>query len=207
MKIKLKLKKILKKDISINNDKTIIWEFSLKIFDKSLTGKKPPEEINEKAKFKELKDLIEKIFSIIKITNVNPEYNRKILKANGIMHLKTDSEFMHGYTLGLLQQISPKILDISSSKIILFSINTDLFAIELYTPALLPYSVKLYIPSISNFKELLIAVFSSYTPLKLIAKNFDSFFLNLIFSRYSSKLLFVLFNTFLIRTLKSVFSL
>ncbi|MCA0152122.1 tRNA (guanosine(46)-N7)-methyltransferase TrmB [Winogradskyella vincentii] len=30
------------------------------------------------------------------------ERYRKILKADGIMHLKTDSEFMHGYTLGLL---------------------------------------------------------------------------------------------------------
>ena len=49
--------------------------------DKSLTGRKPPEEINENAKFKELKDLIEKIFNITKITNVNPEYNRKIFKA------------------------------------------------------------------------------------------------------------------------------
>lgn len=27
---------------------------------------------------------------------------KKILKPDGIMHLKTDSEFMHGYTLGLL---------------------------------------------------------------------------------------------------------
>lgn len=27
---------------------------------------------------------------------------KKILKTNGLMHLKTDSEFMHGYTLGLL---------------------------------------------------------------------------------------------------------
>lgn len=27
---------------------------------------------------------------------------KKILKSDGIMHLKTDSEFMHGYTLGLL---------------------------------------------------------------------------------------------------------
>ena len=27
---------------------------------------------------------------------------KKILKPNGLMHLKTDSEFMHGYTLGLL---------------------------------------------------------------------------------------------------------
>ena len=27
---------------------------------------------------------------------------KKVLKDNGLMHLKTDSEFMHGYTLGLL---------------------------------------------------------------------------------------------------------
>ena len=27
---------------------------------------------------------------------------QKILKTNGLVHLKTDSEFMHGYTLGLL---------------------------------------------------------------------------------------------------------
>ena len=36
----------------------------------------------------------------------NPEFlerYRKILKTDGIMHLKTDSEFLHGYTLGLLQ--------------------------------------------------------------------------------------------------------
>jgi tRNA (guanine-N7-)-methyltransferase len=30
------------------------------------------------------------------------ERYKKILKPDGIMHLKTDSEFMHGYTLGLL---------------------------------------------------------------------------------------------------------
>lgn len=36
----------------------------------------------------------------------NPSFLRKykeILKPNGIVHLKTDSEFMHGYTLGLLE--------------------------------------------------------------------------------------------------------
>ena len=27
---------------------------------------------------------------------------KKVLKQDGLMHLKTDSEFMHGYTLGLL---------------------------------------------------------------------------------------------------------
>lgn len=36
----------------------------------------------------------------------NPEFlarYKKILKPEGVVHLKTDSEFMHGYTLGLLQ--------------------------------------------------------------------------------------------------------
>ena len=36
----------------------------------------------------------------------NPEFlarYKKILKPDGVVHLKTDSEFMHGYTLGLLQ--------------------------------------------------------------------------------------------------------
>ena len=27
---------------------------------------------------------------------------KKVLKKDGLVHLKTDSEFMHGYTLGLL---------------------------------------------------------------------------------------------------------
>ncbi|MFT4698274.1 MAG: tRNA (guanine-N7-)-methyltransferase [Flavobacteriaceae bacterium] len=31
---------------------------------------------------------------------------KKILKPNGVVHLKTDSEFMHGYTLGLLQGLN-----------------------------------------------------------------------------------------------------
>ena len=46
----------------------------------SLTGKKPPDEINVKAKFRELKYLIEKIFNIIKIKRVKKEYKRKIFK-------------------------------------------------------------------------------------------------------------------------------
>ena len=36
----------------------------------------------------------------------NPDFlnkYKKILKPNGMVHLKTDSEYMHGYTLGLLQ--------------------------------------------------------------------------------------------------------
>ena len=61
-KNKLQLKKILKKESIIKKDKTIICEFSLKIFERSLTGKKPPDEISVKARFNESKALIEKIF-------------------------------------------------------------------------------------------------------------------------------------------------
>ncbi|AXT56927.1 tRNA (guanosine(46)-N7)-methyltransferase TrmB [Aquimarina sp. MMG015] len=35
---------------------------------------------------------------------------KKILKEDGIMHLKTDSEFMHGYTLGLLHGEGHEVL-------------------------------------------------------------------------------------------------
>ena len=35
---------------------------------------------------------------------------KKILVDNGVVHLKTDSEFLHGYTLGLLQGLSIKPL-------------------------------------------------------------------------------------------------
>lgn len=35
---------------------------------------------------------------------------KKILKPNGIVHLKTDSEFMHGYTLGLLHGQNHEVL-------------------------------------------------------------------------------------------------
>lgn len=43
----------------------------------------------------------------------NPEFlqkYKKILKPEGTIHLKTDSEFMHGYTLGLLQGQGHEIL-------------------------------------------------------------------------------------------------
>lgn len=43
----------------------------------------------------------------------NPEFlNRykKILKDNAIIHLKTDSEFLYGYTLGLLQGLGHKVI-------------------------------------------------------------------------------------------------
>ena len=75
------MKKILKKEVNISIDKTMVWALVLIIFVRSLTGKNPPEEIRVKAKFKELKDLIEKKFKIIKITRVIAEYNRKIFNA------------------------------------------------------------------------------------------------------------------------------
>ncbi len=51
------------------------------MFESSLTGKKPPDEIIVKARFNELKDLIEKKFKIMKIIRVRAEYNRKIFIA------------------------------------------------------------------------------------------------------------------------------
>ena len=59
----------------------IIWAFSLIIIDKSLTGKKPPDEIIVKAKFNESNVLIEKMFKVININIVNDEYKIKILAA------------------------------------------------------------------------------------------------------------------------------
>ncbi len=38
------------------------------------------------------------------------ERYKKILKPSGLMHLKTDSEFMHGYTLGLLHGLGHEVL-------------------------------------------------------------------------------------------------
>ena len=75
------IKKILKKDESINIDTTIICVSVLIIFDNSLTGKKPPDEIRLNAKFNESKDLIEKRLSIMKINNVEMEYKKKIFVA------------------------------------------------------------------------------------------------------------------------------
>jgi tRNA (guanine-N7-)-methyltransferase len=36
-------------------------------------------------------------------------FYKHILKADGVVHLKTDSEYMHGYTLGLLQGLGHEI--------------------------------------------------------------------------------------------------
>ena len=57
----------------------MIWVLFFNIFDNSLVGKNPPDEIIVKAKFKESKLLIDIKLSIIKINNVRPEYNKKIL--------------------------------------------------------------------------------------------------------------------------------
>ena len=73
------MKKILKNDNNIKSEITIICEFSFKILETSFTGRKPPDEIRVKARFKELKYLIEKMFKITKIKRVNKEYKMKIL--------------------------------------------------------------------------------------------------------------------------------
>ena len=71
IKNKLQLKKILKKETSIVNEKTISLVFVLIIADKLLTGIKPPDEINVIDKLNESKDLKSKIFKIANIKNVN----------------------------------------------------------------------------------------------------------------------------------------
>ncbi len=46
-----------------------------------------------------------------RMTNIDfLEKYRKILKPDGFVHLKTDSEFMHGYTLGLLHGLGLEII-------------------------------------------------------------------------------------------------
>ena len=56
-----------------------------------------------------------------RLTNLNflKKY-KKIIKPNGIIHLKTDSEFLHGYTLGLIEGLKLDIIksnhDIYSNK-------------------------------------------------------------------------------------------
>tara|TARA_Y100001936_G_scaffold238172_1_gene269663 strand:- start:392 stop:676 length:285 start_codon:yes stop_codon:yes gene_type:complete len=72
---------MLKNEVNINNDKITICEFSLIILERSFTGKNPPDEIKVNARFNESKVLIEKIFRIIKIKRVKPEYKRKIFVA------------------------------------------------------------------------------------------------------------------------------
>ena len=56
----------------------ITWKSLIKIDERSFTGRNPPDEIIVIDKFSELNDLIPKMFNIIKIDIVNPEYNKKI---------------------------------------------------------------------------------------------------------------------------------
>ena len=56
----------------------MIWELLIKILDKLLDGKKPPEEIIVIERFNELNILIPNIFSVTKIPKVIKEYKRKI---------------------------------------------------------------------------------------------------------------------------------
>ena len=71
-----------------------------------LDGKKPPEEITVIDKFKELKDLISKIFKIIKIEIVITVYKTNILTVCFIIsELLKDIKFVKDF-LKLLSKIS-----------------------------------------------------------------------------------------------------
>lgn len=52
-------------------------------------------------------------FKRMKHRLTNPDFLKKyqsLLENNGVVHLKTDSEFLHGYTLGILQEGNHEIL-------------------------------------------------------------------------------------------------
>ena len=70
---------MLKKEINIKKENIIIWKSFIKIDEISFTGRNPPEEIIVIAKLSELNDLTPRMFKIIKIDIVNPEYKKKIL--------------------------------------------------------------------------------------------------------------------------------
>ena len=92
------MKKILKKETNINNEKITIWDWLVRIDERSLVGKKPPDEIIVIDKFKELKDLISKIFNIKKIDKVITEYNKKILTVCfNISELLKDIKFVKDF--------------------------------------------------------------------------------------------------------------
>ena len=70
---------MLKYENRSNNEKMTTWVLFFKILDKSFDGKKPPDEIIVKAKFKESNTLMDSRFRTININNVKPEYKRKTL--------------------------------------------------------------------------------------------------------------------------------
>ena len=69
--IKLYNKKRLKKDKSIDIERTICWNFPLMIKLRLLSGKKPPDEISVNDRLKESNILTPDIDNIKKITIVN----------------------------------------------------------------------------------------------------------------------------------------
>ena len=71
-KIKLYVKKILKKEISIKRENIITRKSFIKIKERSFVGRNPPDEIIVIAKFSELNDLMPRMFKIIKIDIDNP---------------------------------------------------------------------------------------------------------------------------------------
>ena len=90
------------------NEKIIICELLIKIFERLFVGRNPPEEIMLIAKFKELNDLIFNIFKIIKMDNVISEYNKKILNdCFNVSDLLNDIKFVKDF-LKLLSKISIK---------------------------------------------------------------------------------------------------
>ena len=70
-KIKLYVKKRLKKETSINKDKTISLNLVLIINSKLLTGKKLPEEIKDNDKLNELKALKSEKYKMKNIIDVS----------------------------------------------------------------------------------------------------------------------------------------
>ena len=63
-----------------------------------MTGKNPPEEIIVIAKFKELNDLIPKIFKIIKIVIVKLEYNKNIfIDCFNVSEVLNDKKFVRDF--------------------------------------------------------------------------------------------------------------
>ena len=70
---KLYKKNRLKKDTNINNEKIINFVWLLRIISKLFTGKKPPDEIKDIDKFKEIYDRKSNILRIIYITIVRNE--------------------------------------------------------------------------------------------------------------------------------------
>ena len=89
---------MLKNEININIEKIIIWESWIKIVERSFTGKKPPEEIIVIAKFKEINDLIPKIFKTINMNIVREEYKKNIfIDCFKISELLKDIKFVKDF--------------------------------------------------------------------------------------------------------------